>query len=112
MAEVSADSWRLILPDDDGAPAIAVLVGCWISEYGGHPYPWDEAWICGEDDGFATFLRSRRWTLSHVWVRPSRRRQGRLAAAWPLFRERYGPAFEVSQPSPEMRAFLARRAAD
>jgi hypothetical protein len=87
---------------------VGALEARWIDERGGTPAPWDEAWIYGHGDGYATFLRVERWTLLRVWLRPDLRRQGVLTAAWPGFREQYGAAFKVWQPSPAMEAFLVR----
>ena len=87
---------------------VKALENRWIDELGGTPNPWDEAWLCGRDDGFATFLGGPPWMLMRVWVCPELRRQGLLTAQWPRFREHYGAAFKVNLPSPAMDAFLGR----
>jgi hypothetical protein len=100
--------WRRVFPGADEATAIRALRDRWTDEYGGHPVPWDEAWLCGEGDGFATFLGGQPWTLIRAWVRPELRRQGLFEAAWPLFVQHYGAAFKVWNPNPAMEAFLAK----
>jgi hypothetical protein len=101
-------SWRKVAPGEEGATTISALEDRWIEECGGHRVHWDEAWLCGRGDGFATFLGGLRWELTRVWVRPELRRQGLLEVAWPRFVECYGAAFKVWQPSPAMQAFLAK----
>ncbi len=99
-------SWRKVASDEDRA-TVKALENCWIDELGGTPNPWEEGWLCGQDDGYATFLGGPPLTLMRVWFRPELRRQGLLEAQWPAFRERYG-AFKVNQPLPAMRSFLAK----
>jgi hypothetical protein len=100
-------SWRLVASDDDWA-TVEALERRWIEELGGTSNPKDEAWLCGPDDGYATFLEGTPWRLMRVWIRPELRRQGLLAAQWPVFLGRYGAAFKVSQPSPAMVAFMEK----
>jgi len=52
----------------------------------------------------------RNWRLTWVWMAPSARRSGLLAAAWPRFFQEFG-TFDVEPPySDAMEAFLAKHA--
>ncbi len=100
-------AWQRVTSDEDRA-TLKALEGRWIDELGGTLFPWDEAWLCGRGDGYATFLGGPPWTLMRVWVRPELRRQGLLEAQWPRFCECYGAAIKVNHPSPALEAFLAK----
>jgi hypothetical protein len=63
--------------------------------------------------GTACFIPQRQephWRLTWVWITPSARRSGLLAAAWPRFLQQLG-VFDVEPPLSEaMAGFLAKHA--
>lgn len=63
----------------------------------------------GAIDGACSFAREEDgWTLCWVWIRPSRRRHGLLAARWPSFLAEFGH-FWIEHPlSDSMTRFIAR----
>src|SRR5271165_1822392 len=96
-----------MVDSDEDRATVDELEGRWLDELGETRAPWDEAWLCGRADGFATFPRSRQIKLSRIRVRPELRRRGLGNAGWARFREHYGVALEAWQPSALMTAAMA-----
>jgi len=115
---------HLVTRDGPLRKMVDQLQGCLGAELGYRMTGWHEAWVWGQDDGFALFDHhdflvergthrvipdSECWDLTRIWMRPALRRRGLLSAAWPRWRERYGE-FRVERPlSPSMAAFVQQR---
>jgi hypothetical protein len=111
---------RWLLADDVDDPALSPLVRAAVKEFG-WPRPeiseGDEVWFYEAEEeplGFATFRCipsyavgvEDDWQLTHIWMRPSLRRQGRLRSVWREWRSRYG-RFSLFEPNVGMESAAA-----